>query len=61
MVRHRIAAVDVIPVRAADLRVEDGEVLAVAQFDLALTPPLEEALQKGIPLYIAIAKRCSSS
>ena len=48
------ARADVIPVRAADLRVEDGEVLASAQFDLALTPPLEEALQKGIPLYFTI-------
>jgi len=48
------ARADVIPVRAVDLRVEDGEVLASAQFDLALTPPLEEALQKGIPLYFTI-------
>jgi hypothetical protein len=45
---------DVIPVRSADLRVEDGEVLASAQFDVALTPPLVEALQKGIPLYFTI-------
>lgn len=48
------ARADVIPVRSADLRVEDGEVLASAQFDVALTPPLEEALQKGIPLYFTI-------
>jgi len=48
------ARADVIPVRSADLRVEDGEVLASAQFDVALTTPLEEALQKGIPLYFTI-------
>jgi hypothetical protein len=48
------ARADVLPVRASDLRVEDGEVLASAQFDLSLTPPLEEALQKGIPLYFTI-------
>lgn len=45
---------DTIPVRAADLRVEDSEVLLSAQFDLALTPPLDEALHKGIPLYFTI-------
>jgi hypothetical protein len=48
------ARADVIPVRSADLHVEEGEVLLSAQFDVALTPPLEEALQKGIPLYFTI-------
>jgi hypothetical protein len=48
------ARADTIPVRSADLRVEEGDVLLSAQFDLALTPPLEEALEKGIPLYFTI-------
>lgn len=49
------------PARAADirvvgasLRVEDDEVLLNAEFDFALTPALEEALDKGIPLYFTI-------
>jgi len=45
---------DEIPVRAADLRIEDGEVLLSAQFDVALTPALEQALHKGIPLYFVV-------
>jgi hypothetical protein len=45
---------DTIPVRAVDLRVEDSDVLLSAQFDLVLTPPLDEALHKGIPLYFTI-------
>lgn len=49
-----LARAEVIPVRYAELRVEDGEVLLSAQFDLALTQPLEEALAKGIPLYFTI-------
>jgi hypothetical protein len=49
-----VARADAIPMRAADLRVEDGEVLLSAQFDLTLTPPLTEALTRGIPLYFTI-------
>jgi hypothetical protein len=48
------ARADVIPIRSADLRVEDGDVLLSAQYELALTPALEEALEKGIPLYFTI-------
>jgi len=48
------ALADEIPVRSADLRVEEGEVLLSAQFDVALTPALEQALQKGIPLYFVV-------
>jgi hypothetical protein len=48
------AAADTIPVTSAELRVEDDEVLLSAEFDFALTPALEQALDKGIPLYFTI-------
>jgi hypothetical protein len=48
------ARADVVPVKAAELRIDEGDLLLSAEFDLALTPTLEEALQKGIPLYFAI-------
>lgn len=43
-----------IPIVGASLRVEEDEVLLNAEFDFALTPALEEALDKGIPLYFTI-------
>ena len=48
------ALADTIPVRSAELRIEEGEVLLNADFDLALNATLEEALQKGIPLYFEL-------
>ena len=48
------ALADVIPLRSSELRVEEGDVLLSAQFDLSLTPALEEALHKGIPLYFTV-------
>ena len=48
------ARADVIPVKGAELRVEEGEVLLNAEFELALNPTLEEALQKGVPLYFVL-------
>lgn len=48
------ARADVIPVRAAELRVEEGEVLLTAEFDLVFNSTLEEALQNGIPLYFVL-------
>jgi len=48
------AAADVIPVKSAELRVEDGEVLLNAEFDVAINPTLEEALKNGIPLYFVL-------
>ena len=48
-----VAAAD-IPVTSASLRVEEGEVYLSAEFDFALTPALEQALDKGIPLYFTI-------
>jgi hypothetical protein len=48
------ARADVIPVTLADLRVEDGVVLLDAEFDFSLNSTLEEALQKGVPLYFVM-------
>ncbi|MGE5088561.1 MAG: DUF4390 domain-containing protein [Candidatus Levyibacteriota bacterium] len=48
------ALADSIPVREASLSIADGEVLLSAEFAFALTPTLEEALDKGIPLYFTI-------
>jgi hypothetical protein len=48
------ARADTIGVRSAELRVEEGEVLLNADFDFAVNATLEEALQKGIPLYFLL-------
>jgi hypothetical protein len=45
---------DIIPVKAAELRIDEGEVLLNADFEFTLNPTLEEALQKGIPLYFEL-------
>ena len=45
---------DVVPAKSAELRVEEGEVLLNAEFAIELNPTLEEALQKGIPLYFVL-------
>jgi hypothetical protein len=45
---------DTIPVKAADLRIEEGEVLLNAEFEFSLNPTLEEALEKGLPLYFVL-------
>jgi hypothetical protein len=45
---------DGIPVKSAELRVIDGEVVLNAEFDFTLNPTLEEALQNGIPLYFVL-------
>jgi len=50
----RPARADVIPVKSAELRVEDGEVLLNAEFELSLNATLEEALTRGIPLYFVL-------
>ena len=46
------ARADTIGVRGAELHEEDGEVLLSADFDFALNATLDEALSRGIPLYI---------
>jgi len=48
------AAADLIPVKGAELRVEEGEVLLNAEFEFAFNPTLEEALSKGVPLYFEL-------
>jgi len=48
------ARADVVPVKSAELLIDEGELLLSAEFDLALTPTLEEALQKGIPLHFVV-------
>ena len=48
------AGADTIPVTSAELRVDEGDVLLSAEFDFSLTPALEQALDKGIPLYFTI-------
>jgi hypothetical protein len=45
---------DTIPVKEAELRIEEGEVLLNAEFEFSLNPTLEEALEKGIPLYFVL-------
>jgi hypothetical protein len=45
---------DTITVRAAELRVEDEGVYLNAEFEFAINPTLEEALQKGVPLYFVL-------
>jgi len=55
------ARADTIAVRSAELRVDEGEVLLNADFDLQVNPTLEEALQKGIPLYFLLEFELSRS
>jgi hypothetical protein len=45
---------DTIPTVSASLRIDEDDVLLSAEFAFALTPALEEALEKGIPLYFTI-------
>jgi Domain of unknown function (DUF4390) len=49
-----VARADVVPVKSAELRIDEGELLLSAEFDFALTPALEEALQKGIALHFVV-------
>jgi hypothetical protein len=48
------ARADTIPVKSAELRIEEGEVLLNAEFEFSLNPTLEDALEKGIPLYFVL-------
>jgi hypothetical protein len=48
------ARADTIPVKSAELRIDEGEVLLNAEFEFSFNPTLEEALEKGIPLYFVL-------
>jgi hypothetical protein len=48
------ARADAIPVKSAELRVVDGDVVLNAEFDFTFNPTLEEALQNGVPLYFVL-------
>jgi len=45
---------DTIPLRAAELKAEEDGYVLNAEFDVTINPTLEEALQKGIPLYFVL-------
>jgi hypothetical protein len=45
---------DTIAINNAEVRVEDDSVLLNAEFEVTLNPTLEEALQRGIPLYFLL-------
>jgi hypothetical protein len=45
---------DTIAVKSAELRAEEESYVLNAQFDVAFNPTLEEALQKGVPLYFVL-------
>ena len=48
------ARADAIAVRSAELRAEDDDFVLNADFDLTLNATLEEALQRGLPLYFLL-------
>lgn len=48
------ARADAIAVESADVRVDEDAVVLNAQFDLTLNATLEEALQRGVPLYFVL-------
>ncbi len=48
------ANADVIQVRSAELHAEEDGYYLNADFDLSLNSTLEEALQKGVPLYFVL-------
>jgi hypothetical protein len=45
---------DTIPLNNAEIRIEDDNVILNADFEVTLTPTLEEALQRGVPLYFLL-------
>jgi hypothetical protein len=50
----RVAVAGDIPVTSASLSVDGDEILLAAEFEVDLTPALEQALDKGVPLYFTI-------
>jgi hypothetical protein len=49
-----VARADTILVKSAELRAEDESWDLSAEFEFALNPTLDEALQKGVPLYFVL-------
>ena len=45
------ARADPIAVKSAEMRADEDGYVVSAEFDLAFNPTLEEAIQKGVPLY----------
>jgi len=45
------AHADTVAVKSAELRADEDAYVLNAEFELAFNPTLEEALQKGVPLY----------
>lgn len=45
---------DTIPVRSAELRLEEDRYVLDADFDLVLNATLEEAIVRGVPLYFVL-------
>jgi len=50
----RPAAADVITVKSAEIRAEEDGYVLNAEFDLSINSTLEEALQRGVPLYFVL-------
>jgi hypothetical protein len=48
------AHADAILVKSAELRADEDAYVLNAEFELAINPTLEEALQKGVPLYFSL-------
>ena len=48
------ARADTIVVKSAELRAEEDGYFLNAEFEFALNPPFDEALQKGVPLYFLL-------
>jgi hypothetical protein len=48
------ARADTIAVRSAEVRAEDDDYILNADFELTLNATLEEALQRGVPLYFLL-------
>jgi hypothetical protein len=48
------ARAETVVVRTAELRVDDDQVVLNAEFEFTLSTTLEEALQRGIPLYFIL-------
>jgi hypothetical protein len=49
-----VARADVITVRSAEVRATEDAYVLNAEFDLTINPTLEEALQRGVPLYFVL-------